>query len=111
MRKNNLRTEVSKLYERLAVRPETGTVIPGGGGLRKVRMGGAGREKSGGFRVVYVLVVNHAAALVVDGYSKAEKEDLTPDELAKFAKTVADMLPAAELMIETAKAQHSTGEE
>ena len=105
VKKNKLRGDVDKLYAELALRPETGVVIPGTGGLRKVRMAGQGRGKSGGFRVVYVLVVNHSVALVVDGYSKSVKEDLTADELAKLANIVAGMLPDAARMIEAAKTQ------
>jgi hypothetical protein len=41
------------VIEMLARDPECGDVIPGTGGLRKVRIRLAGRGKSGGGRVIY----------------------------------------------------------
>jgi mRNA-degrading endonuclease RelE of RelBE toxin-antitoxin system len=37
----------------LLLRPEQGAVIPGSGGLRKIRWGVDGRGKRGGVRVIY----------------------------------------------------------
>ena len=39
----------------LAANPEAGSVIPGAGGVRKMRWGVAGRGKRGGLRVIYFL--------------------------------------------------------
>ena len=78
VRRNRLTTAVNKLKADLHGDPETGAVIPGGGGLRKVRMGGRGRGKRGGFRVIYVLFLEQTASLLLTGYSKSEKEDLPP---------------------------------
>ncbi len=81
VRRNRLTTAVNKLKADLHGDPETGAVIPGGGGLRKVRMGGRGRGKRGVFRVIYVLFLEQTASLLLTGYSKSEKEDLSADEL------------------------------
>jgi len=35
--------------------PEAGAIIPGSGGVRKLRWGVAGRGKRGGIRVIYFL--------------------------------------------------------
>ncbi len=107
VKKSRLRSAVGELYAELATNPESGAVIQGGGGLRKVRMAGLGRGKSGGFRVVYVLVLRQAVALVVDGYSKSEKEDLSADDLAELRKLVAELTPQAEQMLRAAMAQRS----
>ncbi len=45
--------EVEALKQLLATSPEVGKVIPGTGGVRKVRVGVAGRGKRGGSRVIY----------------------------------------------------------
>ena len=37
----------------LLMRPDTGVVIPGSGGLRKMRWKDVGRGKSGGLRIIY----------------------------------------------------------
>jgi len=102
VRKNRLESAVARLRAELLVEPDAGDVIPGGHGLRKVRMAGGGRGKSGGFRVVYVLLVNRAVAVLMDGYSKSEKEDLSADELAGLVAQLADLQTiAARLIAET----------
>ena len=37
----------------IAANPECGDLIPGGGGIRKVRFAVGGRGKSGGVRIIY----------------------------------------------------------
>ena len=95
VRKNRLRSAVEKVKEDIAANPDTGDVIPGGGGLRKIRMAGQGRGKSGGFRVIYVLFLDRTAALLLDGYSKSQKADLSADEVKELvslqAQIVADL--------------------
>lgn len=91
VRKNRLQSAVNRLRAELTVEPDAGDVIPGGQGLRKVRMAGAGRGKRGGIRVVYVLLVNQAVAVLVNGYSKSDKEDLSADELARLVARLSDL--------------------
>jgi mRNA-degrading endonuclease RelE of RelBE toxin-antitoxin system len=43
----------SALQQALALRPEAGKIIPGSGGLRKIRWAGSGRGKRGGLRIIY----------------------------------------------------------
>ena len=45
--------EYAALQWTLAVRPETGKVIPGSGGLRKIRWSSKGQGKWGGSRIIY----------------------------------------------------------
>ena len=45
--------EYRALQLALLFRPEQGAVIPGSGGLRKLRWGVGGRGKRGGLRVIY----------------------------------------------------------
>ena len=47
--------EYAVLQQSLVANPETGDVIPGSGGVRKIRWGIAGRGKRGGLRVIYFL--------------------------------------------------------
>ena len=46
--------EQKAIVDRLASDPTCGVVIPGGGGIRKVRFGFGARGKSGGARIVYL---------------------------------------------------------
>jgi hypothetical protein len=37
--------------DQIAADPQAGDIIPGGGGVRKVRVAGRGKGKSGGYRI------------------------------------------------------------
>lgn len=62
--------------------PECGAVVPGTGGLRKVRFGreqdDIGKRK--GVRVCYVHFKEHWTVLLVVAYGKNEKDDLSESE-------------------------------
>ena len=45
--------EYRALQRALAAHPEAGAVIPGSGGVRKIRWGAESRGKRGGVRVIY----------------------------------------------------------
>ena len=81
VRKHRLESSVETLKAEVQENPDAGDVIPGGDGLRKIRMAGQGRGKSGGFRVVYALILSRTAAILFDGYSKSAKEDLSDEQL------------------------------
>ena len=75
-----LAADIGALEERIAADPTAGDVIPGLGGLRKLRFALAGRGKRGGGRAIYFSLVADDLAVMVFAYSKSEKEDLTQDE-------------------------------
>ena len=60
--------------------PRAGDVIPGGGGLRKIRWRSGGRGKRGGIRVIYYCWLEQRLYMVF-AYDKAEQGDLTPEQL------------------------------
>jgi len=64
----------------LAAKPETGDVIRGSGGLRKIRWSAQGRGKSGGIRIIYYLLEEDEIYLLL-AYPKNKQEDLTNDQL------------------------------
>ena len=66
------------LQLRLAADPQLGKLIPGTGGLRKVRWQGSGRGKRGGVRIIYYWAVRDAVVLMLLMYEKNERDDLTP---------------------------------
>lgn len=94
VKKNRLGAAVKAVEDEIEATPDAGDVIPNGGGLRKIRMAGLGRGKSGGFRVVYALFLSRTAALFLDGYSKSEKETLSDDELKQLVKDQAAVIAA-----------------
>lgn len=64
----------------LAANPHTGDVIPGLGGLRKIRLALPGRGKRGGARVLYLLFVNEETVFLLYVFTKGEFGDLPPDK-------------------------------
>lgn len=68
----------------LANNPFEGSVIRGGGGLRKIRWGTTGTGKSGGVRVIYYNLLENGEIYAVDIYIKTQKANLTQKELNKL---------------------------
>lgn len=77
-----------RLQSALAVRPELGDVIPGSGGLRKLRWPVSGHGKRGGARVVYYWAVSRNEICMLLAYTKAEQEDLTPRQIKLLRQIV-----------------------
>jgi len=57
-----------------------GDIVPGTGGLRKLRIAASGRGKRGGARVIYYLIDDDAPIYALAVYAKNEKADLTAAE-------------------------------
>jgi hypothetical protein len=70
------------LQHRLMNNPEAGDVMPGCGGLRKIRVGDPrrGKGKRGGARIIYLHVPEAKRFYMLDIYGKDEKDELSPDE-------------------------------
>ena len=60
----------------LALHPEKGDLIPGSGGLRKVRWAGKGRGKRGGVRVIYYYKNREGQIWLLTIYAKNEDENI-----------------------------------
>jgi hypothetical protein len=76
----------------LLLRPEQGPVIPGSGGLRKVRWAGSGRGKRGGLRMIYYWRPDEATFYMLFAYPKNAQEGLTPAQLKVLRKLVKEEL-------------------
>lgn len=85
--------EYRKLQMALMIRPDLGTVIPGSGGLRKVRWSLPGRGKRGGVRTIYYWAVANDQILMLLMYAKNERDDLTPTQLKVLRKIVEEEYP------------------
>jgi len=82
-----------RLQTALVNRPHAGPVIPGGGGLRKVRWGLSGRGKRGGVRIIYYWAVDQQQLLMLFVFAKNERDDLSPDQLKILRTIVEDEYP------------------
>jgi hypothetical protein len=72
----------AELQRALIAIPQKGDVMPGCGGLRKLRIADPKRQKGkrGGARVIYLHIPEADQFLMLDIYGKGEKDDLTPGE-------------------------------
>jgi len=73
---------------RLAERTDAGKVIPGTGGLRKLRWAAKGHGKRGGARVIYFWWLADDKILLLDIYAKGRQEDLSADEIARLKQKI-----------------------
>ena len=64
----------------VAHNPEIGDVMPGTGGVRKIRWARRGIGKRGGVRIVYYYHNESMPMFLLSLYSKSEKGDLRPRE-------------------------------
>jgi len=76
------------LQQELMDDPQKGAVMPGCGGLRKVRTADPkrGKGKRGGARVIYLYVPEAKWFFMLDIYDKDEQENLSPAEKKELAK-------------------------
>ena len=78
--------EHEALIEWLAEHPDAGDVIPGTGGLRKVRWSRAGMGKRGGVRVIYLMRLAQGELVLLIVYAKAEHDTLSNAFLRALAQ-------------------------
>jgi hypothetical protein len=76
------------LQEYLLIHPESGDVIQGSGGVRKVRWGLPGRGKSGGIRVIYYLRSQQGEIWLLTLYAKNVKDSIPGPALRKIKEEI-----------------------
>jgi hypothetical protein len=84
--------ERTAIVDRVATDPHCGVVIPGSGGIRKLRFGFGGRGKRDGARVIYLFGGEDVPVFLLTAFAKNEKADLTAAERAALGKLVTKML-------------------
>ena len=72
----------------IAADPRAAPVIPGTGGIRKLRWAVPGRGKSGGVRTIYFYHAGPGALYMLTAYAKADRDDLTPDDRKAWSRLV-----------------------
>jgi hypothetical protein len=83
--------DLQALEIEIIVDPQAGTVIPGAGGLRKIRFSppGSHKGKSGSHRVFYVYLQDYQTVLLWAVIAKGEREDLPVADRHAIAKQIA----------------------
>ncbi|RQR44868.1 transcriptional regulator [Burkholderia sp. Bp9126] len=72
----------------LANNPLAGDVIPGTGGLRKVRWSRSGSGKRGGARAIYYNVLDDGVIWLIVAYAKAEYDNLPTHILNQLREVI-----------------------
>lgn len=76
------------LLEYLAANPRAGDLIPGTGGVRKLRWARGGRGKSAGVRAIYYFHSDAMPLYLLSVFGKNERSDLTAAERNELAGLV-----------------------
>lgn len=83
-----LSDEILRDLQNILLKPKSGDVIQGTGGLRKIRIPLEDTGKRGGGRVLYVDVELKDTIYFINVYTKNEKDDLTEDEKKAFKAVI-----------------------
>jgi mRNA-degrading endonuclease RelE of RelBE toxin-antitoxin system len=83
--------EYRRLQTDLAANPESGDVIPGLAGLRKLRWGAKGKGKRGGARIIYLLIPKPGLVYLFYAYTKDDITDMSSDQKKRLAKAVEEI--------------------
>jgi hypothetical protein len=82
--------ELRAIQDVLLDNPETGDLIPGGRGLRKLRAALSGRGKRGGARVIYYWWASNSVCYLVFAYPKNVMDNLTEAQLKTLAQVMTE---------------------
>jgi hypothetical protein len=85
--------DAQQLESLMIADPKRGVVVPGTGGMRKLRFAPAswGMGKSGGLRTIYYFVERHGTVCLVTAYDHRAKSDVTPAEKAEMKGLVEEI--------------------
>lgn len=72
----------------IAGNPEAGSVVPGTGGVRKIRWGAAGRGKRDGVRVIYFNRLANGEIWLLVVYAKAMQENIPAHVLRQIKEEI-----------------------
>ena len=70
--------------------PESGNVVPGSGGVRKLRWGTLAKGKRGGVRVIYYFRKRNNEVWMLTIYGKNEVENIPAHILKQIAKEISN---------------------
>jgi mRNA-degrading endonuclease RelE of RelBE toxin-antitoxin system len=82
--------EYALLQSALMADPDAGAVVPGTGGVRKLRWAARGRGKRGGYRVIYFVRRQHGVIWMLTIYPKNVRDDVPAHVLRQIRKEVED---------------------
>jgi mRNA-degrading endonuclease RelE of RelBE toxin-antitoxin system len=84
--------ELQEFVDFIARNPLAGVVIPGSGGIRKVRWAASGRGKRGGARIIYYFHSEALPLFLLTVYGKNVADDLSARQKQTLAAAVAELV-------------------
>ncbi len=72
--------EMKSAVDLVTTNPEAGNVMQGTGGVRKARLAGRGKGKSGGYRIVWYFGGGDIPVFLLTVFGKGEKANLSQGE-------------------------------
>jgi mRNA-degrading endonuclease RelE of RelBE toxin-antitoxin system len=82
--------EYRELQTTLMENPEVGSVIPGSGGVRKIRWAAPGRGKRGGYRIIYFVRHLRHTIWMLTIYPKNVADSIPTAVLRKIREEIED---------------------
>jgi mRNA-degrading endonuclease RelE of RelBE toxin-antitoxin system len=82
--------EYQGLQRFLSAYPNTGDVIPGTRGCRKLRWGAVGRGKRGGVRIIYYYQIKNGRIYLLTLYAKNEEANLPSHFVRRLREEIKD---------------------
>ncbi len=85
--------EMERLILYLSMNPTAGVVVPGTGGVRKLRWGLEGRGKRGGARIIYFFHNLDLPLFALSAFAKNQRSDLSQAEknrLRRFTRLIVE---------------------
>jgi len=92
--------EREELINYLAANPTTGDLIPGTGGVRRVRWSLEGRGKRGGARIIHFFHNANLPLFILTAFAKNERADLSQEDRNSFRRLT-------KLLVETYRSRKS----
>ena len=86
--------ERETIVDLIASNPDAGDEISGTGGMRKLRIAGKGKGKSGGFRAITFFSGADIPVFLVTMYGKSQKDNITDADknvMKSFASAIVDI--------------------
>lgn len=82
--------EYAELQRHLVDQPEAGVIVPGSGGVRKLRWAASGRGKRGGLRLIYYLRSTRGEIWMLTLYGKSVRENIPAHLLRQMKEAITD---------------------
>jgi hypothetical protein len=80
--------QFADLQKHLLKNPQAGVVVPGSGGVRKLRWQRPGMGRRGGLRVIYYLQDEKDRIWLLTVYGKSARENITAKDLRQLREVV-----------------------